>query len=163
MIIGTSDIGDVILDPFFGSGTTGAVAKALQRNFIGIEREQDYIDFAQKRIDRITSLKGEAVSVTPPKKRKPRIPFGYLVEIGLITPGDSLFTPKGDRSVMVCVDGSLIGEADVRGSIHKLGAIYTGAGACNGWTYWRFLRDGVLVEIDALRQQVYASKEFGLA
>ena len=155
----TTKPGDVVLDPFFGTGTTGAVAKKLGRHFIGIEREDTYIAGALKRSAAIKPLSGEAIETAVPKRQAPRVAFGSLVEMGLIAPGTELYDDRQRYSAMVRADGSLsaanaLGEH--RGSIHKVGAAVQGAPACNGWTFWHFDVEGGRRPIDHLRQQVRA-------
>ena len=154
ILVGCTNPGDVILDPFFGTGTTGAVAKMLGRDFIGIEREESYRKVAQKRLDGIRRFDRDALSVTTSKRAEPRVPFGQLVERGLLRPGEELFSPRG-KVAKVRADGTLIGN-DVKGSIHQVGAALEGAPSCNGWTYWHFRRDGKTIPIDLLRQQIRA-------
>lgn len=153
VIMSSTKPGDVILDPFFGTGTTGAVAKKLGRNFIGIEREQRYIDVAQKRIDGITPLSDEILGFTQGKRSAPRIPFGSLIERGMIKPGMVLKDSKGKYSAKVRTDGTLVSD-DVKGSIHQVGARVQGQPACNGWTFWHVENEGQLMSIDVFRQQV---------
>ena len=137
VLLASSKPGDLVLDPFFGVGTTGAAAKRLGRRFIGIEREADYIAFARDRIAKVIPAAPEDLEVMGSKRSEPRIPFGQIVEAGLLRPGDKLFCPKGERVASVRADGSLaLGE--LTGSIHKLGAMVQAAPACNGWTYWHF-------------------------
>ncbi|MEZ5686900.1 MAG: site-specific DNA-methyltransferase [Paracoccaceae bacterium] len=155
VILGTTNPGDVILDPFFGTGTTGAVAKMLGREFIGIEREESYREVAAKRIAKIRKFDREALEVSASKRAEPRIPFGQLVERGMLRPGEELFSINGRNKAKVRADGTLIAN-DVKGSIHQVGAHLEGAPSCNGWTYWHFKRDGKQVPIDLLRQQIRA-------
>jgi modification methylase len=144
-----------VLDPFFGTGTTGAVAKRMGRGFIGIEREPAYLEAARRRIAEVRPSSAAALAVMGSKKAEPRVPFGQLVEAGLLREGDTLWCPKGEREARVRADGSL--EHDGRtGSIHKLGALLEQAPACNGWTYWRYRTDRGLAPIDDLRAQVRA-------
>ena len=154
VILGTTNPGDVVLDPFFGTGTTGAVAEALGRRWIGIEREADYRMAAARRIARVRPLDPSALKVTTSKRAEPRVPFGTLVERGLVRPGETLEGPGGVRA-RVRADGSL-SAGEHAGSIHQVGARVENAASCNGWTYWHFKRDGKRVPIDALRQQVRA-------
>jgi modification methylase len=142
----------VVLDPFFGTGTTGAVAKMLGRHFIGIEREEAYRTAATERLARIRPLDASALETTGSKRAEPRVPFGQLVERGLLRPGEVLVSPRG-KAAKVRADGSLVSESH-RGSIHQVGAALEGAPSCNGWTYWQFKRDGQLIPIDILRQQI---------
>jgi modification methylase len=153
VILASTRPGDVILDPFFGTGTTGAAAKRLGRRFIGVEREAAYVKVARERIARVASAAAEEVAVMGSKKSEPRIPFGQIVEAGLLRAGDVLYCPKGRHAAKVRPDGSLaVGE--MTGSIHKVGALVQSAPACNGWTYWHFKSDKGLAPIDVLRAQV---------
>ena len=155
IIVGTTRPGDVILDPFFGTGTTGAVAKKLGRHFVGIEREARYVEIAQARIDRIEQADTDSLKVSPNARAAPRVPFGNLIERGLLEPGNTLRSVNGRHSAVVCADGSLVAN-DKRGSIHKIGAILEGAPSCNGWTYWCYRKRGKHIPIDALREQLRA-------
>ena len=153
VLVGSTSPGDVILDPFFGTGTTGAVAKMLGRNFIGIEREEAYRKVAEKRISKVRKYDSEALAVTTGKRAEPRVPFGQLVERGMLRPGEELLSLNGRYKAKVRADGTLVG-ADIKGSIHQVGAKLEGAPSCNGWTYWGYKRDGKTVPIDMLRQQI---------
>ena len=153
VLVGTTKPGDVVLDPFFGTGTTGAVAKMLGRDFIGIEREAAYREVAQNRIDKIRKFDRASLEVSISKRTEPRVPFGQLVERGMLRPGEELFSMNGRYKAKVRADGTLIGS-DVRGSIHQVGAAMEGAPSCNGWTYWCFQREGKVIPIDILRQQI---------
>jgi modification methylase len=155
VILSASKPGDVVLDPFFGTGTTGAVAKRLGRKWIGIEREQAYIDVARARIDGISAADADALDVSKSKRSEPRVPFGSIVERGLLEPGTVLCDPAQRHSAKVRADGTLVCR-DATGSIHKIGAHVQGLDACNGWTYWHFNVKGTLRPIDVLRQQVRA-------
>ena len=149
---------DVVLDPFFGTGTTGAVARKLGRRFIGLERDASYIAAARARIDRVQPVMDPALLALPSKRREPRIPFGTVVERGLLQPGELLY--GGGRlavNAIVLADGSL-SAAPHRGSIHKVGALVQGASACNGWTFWHFKQGDSFLPIDVLRQQVRAEQ-----
>ena len=145
--------GDVVLDPFFGTGTTGAAARRLGRRFIGVERDPTYADLAEKRIAEVIPASADDLKVMGSKKAEPRVPFGALVEAGLLRPGDRLYCPKGEREARVRADGSLI-VGDLTGSIHKGGAMVQSAPACNGWTYWHFKTDAGLAPIDVLRAKM---------
>ncbi len=153
VLLGTTNPGDVVLDPFFGTGTTGAVAKMLGREFIGIERDETYRKHAEKRLSRVRKFDREALQVSTSKRSEPRVPFGQLVERGMLRPGEMLRSMNGRHAAKVRADGTLISD-DVRGSIHQVGAALEGAPSCNGWTYWCFKRDGQQVPIDLLRQQI---------
>lgn len=144
---------DIVLDPFFGSGTTGAVAKKLGRRFIGIERESKFCRLAQARISRVRTLPPEDRVITPPKRQETRIPFGMLLERGLIEPGTLLHDPARRHAAKVRADGSLV-CADATGSIHKIGAHVQRAPSCNGWIYWHIDVEGHLKPIDMFRQQI---------
>jgi modification methylase len=155
VILAATKPGDVVLDPFFGSGTTGAVAKRLGRRWIGIERDPAYIDLARKRIAAVQAVAERELLITPSKREEPRIPFGWLVERGLLEPGAVLTSFNGRWTAKVKADGTLI-SADHRGSIHQVGAAVQGAPACNGWTFWHIEVEGARRPIDHLRQQVRA-------
>ena len=157
VLIGSTNPGDVVLDPFFGTGTTGAVAKMLGRDWIGIEREEAYRKAASARIAKVRKFDREALQVSTSKRAEPRVPFGQLVERGMLRPGEALYSPRG-KIAKVRADGTLIGD-DVKGSIHQVGAHLEGAPSCNGWTYWCFKRDGQTVPIDVLRQQIRAEMQ----
>ncbi len=159
VILGTTNPGDVVLDPFFGTGTTGAVAKMLGRSWIGIEREEAYRRHAEKRLSRVRKYDRDALQVTGSKRAEPRVPFGQLVERGMLRPGEMLMNGRGQMA-KVRADGTLVGD-DVRGSIHQVGAHLEGAPSCNGWTYWHFKRDGQVIPIDILRQQIRAEMQDG--
>ena len=159
VILASSNPGDVVLDPFFGTGTTGAVAKRLGRQWVGIERDKDYINYAKERIDRITPLDQDSLNVTKSKRAAPRVPFGTIIELGILEAGTTLYDAKGKVTVQVRADGT-IAYGDNQGSIHKMGAQVQGAEACNGWTYWHFKTDGELKPIDILRQE--ARQQLGL-
>ncbi|QIZ81292.1 site-specific DNA-methyltransferase [Thalassovita gelatinovora] len=152
VLVGTTNPGDVVLDPFFGTGTTGAVAKMLGRDFIGIEREEAYRKVAEKRLAATRRFDRDALQVSISKRAQPRIPFGQLVERGMLRPGETLVNPRG-KTAKVRADGTLI-AGDTRGSIHQVGAALEGAPSCNGWTYWSIKREGKDVPIDLLRQQI---------
>ncbi|MEX3007969.1 site-specific DNA-methyltransferase [Hoeflea sp. TYP-13] len=153
VLMSSSKPGDVVLDPFFGSGTTGAVAKRLGRHFVGIEREQDYIDAAQKRIAGVTPLGKAELTVMTGKKAEPRVAFNVLIDSGLLKPGTRLHCSKRRYSAIVRADGTLASGND-SGSIHRLGAKVQGLDACNGWTFWHFEQADKLQPIDALRRIV---------
>ncbi len=155
VLVATTAPGDIVLDPFFGTGTTGAVAKRLGRRFIGIERDAEYARIAAERIARVRPVGAEAATVTASRRAEPRVPFGQLVERGLLNPGEMLHSLNGRRTAKVRADGTLV-AADTRGSIHQVAASLEGLPSCNGWTYWAFMRDGKPIPIDVLRQQIRA-------
>ncbi len=150
VIMASTKPGDIVLDPFFGSGTTGAVAKRLGRNFVGIEREQDYIDAASARIAAVTPLGKTELTVLTGKKAEPRVAFNTLVESGMVKPGQVLTCAKRRHSAVVRADGTLASGSEA-GSIHRLGAKVQGVDACNGWTFWHIDDGHSLRPIDDLR------------
>ena len=155
VLLATTNPGDVVLDPFFGSGSTGAAAKRMGRSFIGIEREQVYADFAMDRIEDVVPFEKPSLSVTKPKRSEPRVPFGTLVERQLVRPGTVLYSANRRHAAKVRADGTLLTK-DATGSIHKIGALVQGAEACNGWTFWHVETAGELAPIDIYRQQIRA-------
>ena len=155
IILASTRAGDVVLDPFFGSGTSGAVAKRLRRHYVGIEREASYAELAAGRIARVEPLGEADAEIIRGKRAEPRIPFGWVVERGLLEPGQVLFDARQRYHAKVRADGSLI-SADAAGSIHKVGALVQGAASCNGWTFWHFAVEGKPVPIDILRQKLRA-------
>ncbi len=157
VIMSSTNTGDVILDPFFGTGTTGAVAKKLGRDFIGIERESDYIAHAQERIKAIKAGDDESLLKPIEKRAEPRVPFGTVIEQGLLEPGTVLFDHTRRFSARVRADGNLVARnhtGDHKGSIHKVGAALQGQPSCNGWTFWHFENKGKVWPIDVLRQEI---------
>ena len=156
VMLSSSKPGDVVLDPFFGSGTTGAVAKRLGRHFVGVEREQSYIDAATARIEAVEPLRTIDLSVMAGKRAEPRVAFVSLVESGLLAPGAVLTDSRRRWQASVRADGTL-SSGDKSGSIHRLGAMVQGLDACNGWTFWHFEDAGALKPIDELRAHVRKS------
>jgi len=157
VLLASTKPGDVVLDPFFGSGTTGAVAKRLKRHWIGIERDPEYGKVALRRIKSVQPANDDEVTEAPSKRAEPRIPFGWVIERGLLNVGDVLTDPSGRHAARVHADGSLVAK-DCRGSIHQVGAAVQGAAACNGWTFWHYRPDeGEGTQpIDTLRQRLRA-------
>jgi len=157
VILASTKPGDVILDPFFGTGTTGAVAKKLGRDWIGIEREKRYVKIAENRIKYIrpVSLK-ETVLSTPDKRTQTRVPFGSVVEQGLLKAGDKLYDIRKKMQATVNADGSIAAKG-VRGSIHQVGASLQNTPSCNGWTFWHIEKSGKVIPIDTLRERVRAA------
>lgn len=147
--------GDVVLDPFFGTGTTGAVAKRLGRHFVGIERDSTYREAAEARIAAVEPIREDALVVTEGKRAAPRIPFGRLLESGLLSVGETLTDSKGRNAATIRLDGSLVSGTHA-GSIHKVGALVQGFEACNGWTYWHVERNAKRVCIDEFREEIRA-------
>ena len=152
VVLATTKPGEVILDPFFGTGTTGAAAKRLGRHFIGIERDASYIEGAKARMKRVQPAAIEDLAVTKSKKEEPRVPFGQVIEAGFIHPGAWLVAPNGKRA-RVRADGSLAyGEST--GSIHRIGALAADAPACNGWTFWSLETKQGPKPIDLFRREI---------
>ena len=151
VLLATTETGDVVLDPFFGTGTTGAVAKRLGREWIGCEREQAYRKAALGRIETSLPLDESALQTMQSRKNAPRVAFGALVEAGYIAPGTELFDRNRRWSATVRADGSLEAGKQV-GSIHGVGKTLQGAPSCNGWTFWHLEHGGQVQPLDALRQ-----------
>jgi len=151
VLLSSSKPGDVVLDPFFGTGTTGAVAKRLGRRFVGVEREQAYIDAALERIEAVEPLALTALKVLTGKRAEPRVAFASLLDNGLVRPGAFLCDARRRFRAEVRADGTLA-CGDIAGSIHKVGAAVQGLDACNGWTFWHYERNGGLTPIDELRR-----------
>ncbi|MCQ2741308.1 MAG: site-specific DNA-methyltransferase, partial [Alphaproteobacteria bacterium] len=159
VVLSSSKVGDVILDPFFGTGTTGAVAKKLGRHFIGIERETSYVTAAIERIKAVEPVKNMNCLEYATKKKMPRIPFGNVLERGLLTAGDMLYSAGRKHCAVVRSDGTLKSEK-AEGSIHQVGAAAENAPACNGWTFWFYENaNKELVSIDSLRGVLRAEIE----
>lgn len=165
IMIACTNPGDVVLDPFFGTGTTGAVAKRLGRKWIGIERDPGYAKNAEARIKRVSELPLDDIKPMPTKRTEPRVPFGTIIELGILEPGTRLVDERQRYRAEVRADGTLEldGKAgtDMRGSIHRLGAEVQGKSACNGWTFWHFEAEGKLKPIDVLRSE--ARRQLGLS
>jgi modification methylase len=155
VLLSASNPGDVVLDPFFGTGTTGAVAKRLGRNFVGIERDHTYAAAARARIAGIVPLEGDAIVAAPDKRSEPRVPFLSLVESGMVRPGETLLDDRRRHRAVVRPDGTLMLGPAI-GSIHKIGALAQGLPACNGWTFWHAERADGLVLIDDYRAEIRA-------
>lgn len=161
ILLASTKIDDSVLDPFFGTGTTGAAAKRLRRRFIGIEQNSEYIAAAKKRLRSIKPLNEEDLTLTSSLRETRRIPFGALLEHGLLSPGIRLYCPKKLHTARLRADGSLI-CANRTGSIHSLGAQVQGLSRCNGWEFWHFKTpQGSLQPIDLLRRKIRASNAQG--
>ncbi len=152
VMLASTGPGDVVLDPFLGTGTTAVVAKRLHRNFVGIERHPAYAEAAIGRIRRTRPAPPDGLSTTPSKRDAPRVAFGSLVERGVVLPGTILHDRARRVRATVCADGTLVTGTE-RGSIHQIGAMVQNAPSCNGWTFWHVERDGRLVALDALRTE----------
>ncbi|TIX51817.1 site-specific DNA-methyltransferase [Alteraurantiacibacter aquimixticola] len=151
VLLATTEAGDVVLDPFFGTGTTGAVAKRLGRDWIGCERESAYREVATKRIAKELPLDESALKTMQSRKNQPRVAFGAVVESGFLKPGTQVFDKKRRWIAKVRADGS-IECGKVTGSIHGVGKDLQGAPSCNGWTFWHYEVDGDVKPVDAARQ-----------
>ncbi|MEQ8666801.1 MAG: site-specific DNA-methyltransferase [Rhodospirillales bacterium] len=152
-ILSSTEVGDVVMDPFFGSGTTGAVAKRLRRRFVGIERDREYLEVARKRIVAVREAPDDELVDAPARRTAPRVPFGWLLERGLVSPGTKLYDNRRTHAARVRADGTLM-TGDFRGSIHQAGAYVQKAPSCNGWQFWHIEQKGKLVPIDILRQKI---------
>ncbi|MBC2778361.1 site-specific DNA-methyltransferase [Parasphingopyxis marina] len=152
VMLASTKPGDVVLDPFFGTGTTGAVARRLGRKWIGVEREPRYCDVARKRIAEALPLDESALQTMRANEAQPKVPFGALIETEMLKPGAFLMDTKRRWKAEVRIDGTLV-CGDKEGSIHKLGALLQDAPSCNGWTFWHFESGDGLQPIDTLREQ----------
>ncbi len=152
VLLASSNKNDLILDPFLGSGTTATVAKKLGRNYFGIEKEKNYFKAAEKRIKNTEPIEDDLLDTLKNNRSKPRIPFGSLVELGIIKPGTNIFDNKKKINAKILADGS-IKHNQSEGSIHKVAATILGAESCNGWTYWYYKSGDTIKPIDDLRQK----------
>jgi modification methylase len=153
VLLASSNKDDMILDPFLGSGTTAAVAKKLGRNYCGIEKEKIYFKAVEQRLKNTKPIQDELLDTLKNNRLKPRIPFGSLVELGIIKPGTNIFDNKKKITAKIMADGS-IKHNQAEGSIHKVAATILGAESCNGWTYWHCDINGSTYPIDYLRQRL---------
>ena len=153
ILLATSNKNDLILDPFLGSGTTATVAKKLGRNYFGIEKEKNYFKAAEQRLKTTKPIEDDLLDTLKNNRSKPRIPFGSLVELGIIKPGTNIFDNKKKITARIMADGS-IKHNQAEGSIHKVAATILGAESCNGWTFWHCDINGRTYPIDYLRQRL---------
>jgi len=160
ILLSATKPGDVVLDPFFGSGTTGAVARRYGRTCVGIERDPVYAAAAASRIAAVEPVGAETLDVLATKRSEPRLAFATLLETGAVVPGQALYDARRRVKAAVRADG-LIGIGTIAGSIHKIGALAQGLPACNGWTYWHYDDAGTLKPIDALRERARANMRDG--
>jgi len=153
ILLASTNKGDFVLDPFLGTGTTAAVAKKLGRYYFGIEKEKKYFKTAKQRLEKTIKIEDHYLDTIKNNKSKPRIPFGSLVELGIIKPGMSVFDQKKKVNAKIMADGS-IKYQNSEGSIHKVAAKIIGAESCNGWTYWHYNKNGSILPIEHLRQRL---------
>ena len=159
IILANTNKNDLIIDPFLGTGTTAVVAKKLGRNFFGIEKDKRYFEAAYKRINLTKKIEDNYLDTLENTKSKPRVPFGSLVELGILKPGTTLFDSKKTVNAKIMADGSIKYKA-AEGSIHKVAAKIMGTESFNGWTYWHCKINGMTVVIDTLRQKFISSKQY---
>lgn len=153
VMLASTKPGDVVLDPFFGTGTTGAVARRLGRHWLGIEREKRYCRVAHERIEAALPLDESALTIMKSNAAQPKVPFGSLIETGMLKSGAVLMDSKRRWKAEIRIDGSLVTKNGKEGSIHKLGALLQGAPSCNGWTFWHYETGDGLKSIDGLRAE----------
>ena len=159
IIISSTQPGDKILDPFFGTGSSGAVAKRLGRSFIGIEKNKEYMKYAKKRIKLIKQLRNEDLYITKNLKVEIKIPFGSLLDNGMLKIGAKLHDINKKHKATIRADGSLLADKEFEGSIHKVSAKLQGYSTCNGWDYWHYEKNGKLVSINELREKIRNNKK----
>ena len=159
ILLASTNKDDFVFDPFLGTGTTAAVAKKLSRNYFGIESKKKYFKTAKQRLEKTIKIEDHYLDTVKNNKSKPRIPFGSLVELGIIKPGMSVFDFKKKINAKIMADGS-IKYQNSEGSIHKIAAKIIGAESGNGWTYWHYNLDGVLIPIDNLRKRLISRINF---
>ncbi|MEE9302030.1 MAG: DNA methyltransferase [Alphaproteobacteria bacterium] len=160
VVLASTKVGDLVLDPFFGTGTTGLAARRLGRDYIGIEREPEYLALARERLAGVAPLAEDELLETPSKRAEPRVPFGSLVERGMIRPGTVLTDRFRRYRAKVRADGSLQSNGS-KGSIHRMGAELQNMDGCNGWTFWHYEEAGELRPIDELRQIIRREMDEG--
>ena len=153
ILLASTNKGDFVFDPFLGTGTTAVVAKKLGRNYFGVEKEKKYFQTSKQRLEKTIKIEDHYLDTIKNNKSKPRIPFGSLVELGIVKPGMSVFDQKKKVNAKIMADGS-IKYQNSEGSIHKVAAKIIGAESCNGWTYWHYNLSGNMVPIDNLRQRL---------
>ena len=158
ILVSSTNKGDIVLDPFLGSGTTAVMAKKLQRNFIGFEQDKEYIKLAKKRLKQTKVLADEVVTMAKSRKDLPKVPFGELVEQGIIPPGAVLTDKKEKFKATVSIDGSLKIK-DISGSIHQMGAKVQGLPSCNGWDFWHIQNKHTNKLLDKIREDYRTNKK----
>ena len=153
ILLASTNKNDFVFDPFLGTGTTAVVAKKLGRNYFGIEKEKKYFNTAKQRLEKTIKIEDHYLDTIKNNKSKPRIPFGSLVELGIVKPGMSIFDHKKKVNAKIMADGS-IKYKNSEGSIHKMAAKIIGTESCNGWTFWHYNNNGSILPIDNLRQRL---------
>jgi len=153
VLLASTNKDDLVFDPFLGTGTTAVVAKKLGRNYFGIEKEKKYFRTAKQRLEKTIKIEEHYLDTIKNNKTKPRIPFGSLVELGIVKAGMNIFDQKKKVNAKIMADGS-IKYQNSEGSIHKVAAKIIGAESCNGWTYWHYNMGGDMIPIDNLRQKL---------
>ena len=153
ILLASTNKNDFVFDPFLGTGTSAVVAKKLGRNYFGIEREKKYFNTAKQRLEKTIKIEDHYLDTIKNNKSKPRIPFGSLVELGIVKPGMSIFDHKKKVNAKIMADGS-IKYKNSEGSIHKMAAKIIGTESCNGWTFWHYNNNGSILPIDNLRQRL---------
>ena len=153
ILLASTNKNDFVFDPFLGTGTTAIVAKKLGRNYFGIEKEKKYFKTAKQRLEKTMKIEDHYLDTIKNNRSKPRVPFGSLIEMGILEPGMTLFDSKKKYNVKIMADGS-IKYKNSEGSIHKIAAGIMGTESYNGWTYWHYNLDGATVPIDRLRQRL---------
>ena len=153
ILLASTNKDNFVFDPFLGTGTTAVVAKKLSRNYFGIEKEKKYFKTAKQRLEKTMKIEDHYLDTIKNNRSKPRVPFGSLIEMGILEPGMTLFDSKKKHNVKIMADGS-IKYKNSEGSIHKIAAGIMGTESYNGWTYWHYNLDGATVPIDRLRQRL---------
>ena len=153
ILLASTNKNDLVFDPFLGTGTTAVVAKKMGRNYFGIEKEKKYFKTAKQRLEKTEKIEDHYLDTIKNNKSKPRIPFGSLVELGIVKPGMNIFDRKKKINAKIMADGS-IKYHNSEGSIHKVAAKIIGTESCNGWTYWYYKIGGNMIPIDNLRQRL---------
>ena len=156
VLLASTNKNDFVFDPFLGTGTTAVVAKKMGRNYFGIEKEKKYFTTAKQRLEKTTKIEDHYLDTIKNNNSKPRIPFGALVELGIVKPGMDIFDQKKKINAKIMADGS-IKHQNSEGSIHKVAAKILGTESCNGWTYWHYNLGGSMVPIDTLRQRLISN------
>ena len=157
ILLASTNKNDFIFDPFLGTGTTAVVAKKLCRNYFGIEKEKKYFNTAKQRLEKTIKIEDHYLDTVKNNRSKPRIPFGSLVELGIVKPGMNIFDDKRKVNAKIMADGS-IKYQNSEGSIHKIAAKIIGSESCNGWTFWHYNNRGSILPIDNLRQRLITKR-----